>query len=624
MMKDIILSFLAICFLLLIITYVFNMNQIKLWNYPIIEGNIDINSAIASQTSSTSDIMSPLLLDSIDATLETYDGASGTAPTNIIQNLINLKIQDTTISAILADTQKFDIDKIKELKTYIKTKLKPKYASNGLVLHYVFDNIENNTVPNIAPSTIGKYDAKVNGTCKIDKYNYKYGKGSMKFNHTNHYHDGRDHVTDYLELPSDVPIPSFYKDESFEGFTFAVWYKATTNSRGWARLFEFAKGPYANHTILASCNFHTNMNYTFIIAGPDSFEWNLATTTKEMPPDTWVHVATTISSKGIYTNYINGVKSESNYQKVNGTTSNLNSIVFETNPETNMLRVPPKADRTMNRIGKSVWYPPDSGFDGWMNDFRIYNKTLTDADITAIYNLQVKPVKYSFLQNNLAIQVDSKSQNIFLNPDNTIKSIKAGNNATAYLRGPPVEYCSRKQVISIPPRQYLEIPNNSNFGNNQFTVAIVINVNNFNPTSYHRANYVLGSNGCSHFEMYIQNNSLYVNPSCRGGRVIHNFTNSGNSINIFIIKVDTSNTIHCSVNGNPPTSINAGKYWTFNNIIRIGSTIDGYYSSETLELYEFIVLNEFCDIEKQQEIESYLANKWALDILPATHPSNSN
>lgn len=627
-MKDIILSFLAICFLLLIITYVFNMNQIKLWNYPIIEGNNDggINSAIESQTSPSSSNISDKLLASIDSTLDTYDGVSGTPPENIIKNLITLEIPDTTISAILADNTKYDTVKIKELRTYIETKLKPKNSSNGLVLHYVFDNIENNTVPNIAPSTMGRYDAKVNGNCTIDKFNYKYGKGSMKFNYTNHYNDGKDNVKDYLELPSDVPIPSFYKDESFEGFTFAVWYKTTTNSRGWARLFEFAEGPYAKHTILASCNFHTNMNYTFIIAGPNNYEWNLATTTLEMPLDTWVHVATTISKLGIYTNYINGVKTVSNYTKINGSENLLpTSRIFETNQETNALRVPPKADRIKNRIGKSVWYPPDAGFDGWMNDFRIYNKELTDKDITGIYNLQVQPVRYSFLQNNLAIQVDSKFNNVYLNPDNTINSIKAGNNVIAYLRGPPVEYCRRKQVISIPSRQYLEIPNNSNFGKNAFTVAIVINVKNFSPTSHYKTNYILGSNGCFHFEMYIQNNSLYVNPSCRGGQVIHRFTNSvANSINMFIIKVNTNNEIYCSVNGNTPTSVNVGKYWNFNNIIRIGSTIDGYYSSETLDLYEFIVLNEFCDIEKQQEIESYLANKWALDVLPASHPINSN
>lgn len=153
---------------------------------------------------------------------------------------------------------------------------------------------------------------------------------------------------------------------------------------------------------------------------------------------------------------------------------------------------------------------------------------------------------------------------------------------------------------------------------------MVINVKSFNPKSHTKTHFLLGSNGCFHFEMYIQNNLLYVNPSCRGGTVIHNFTNSvPNSINIFIIKVDTGNTIYCSVNGYPPTSINVGKYWGFNNIIRIGSTIDGYYSSETLEFYEFMVFNDFCDINKQQQIESYLSQNWKLDVLPTTHPFNN-
>ena len=634
MIKNIILSFLAICFLLLIITYLLNVNQIKLWNSPIIEGALGdpipgIDSTIATQKSN----ISPLLLDNIDKTILLYDGVSGMTPENIVINLGNLNISDNVIESILMDKTMFDTERIDKISKYTET-LRQNVSTEGLVMHYRFDNIEpdGRTIKNIASSANGKYDAIIHGKCALDKFDYKYGVSSMKFNYTMRYHDGKDNVSDYIEIPS--IIPSFYdSDNNFQGFTFAVWYKTTNNSRGWSRLFEFAQGQFANHTILASCNFGTDFRYTFIICGPDGYEWNLAHTQQSLPIDTWVHVATTISDKGIYTNYINGVKTNSNYQKIvnknpNATLNDaLNSVVYETNPDTAALRVPQPADRGVNRIGKSVWYWGDAGFDGWMNDFRIYNKALQDKDITNIFNLQVKPIKYSFLQSSqsrLAINVSAKKDSVTLNADGSIKSINAGNNNKARLVGAPVQYCPKKQVILIPPSQFLEIPNNSNFGNNSFTVAMVINVKSFNPKSHTKTHFLLGSNGCFHFEMYIQNNLLYVNPSCRGGTVIHNFTNSvPNSINIFIIKVDTGNTIYCSVNGYPPTSINVGKYWGFNNIIRIGSTIDGYYSSETLEFYEFMVFNDFCDINKQQQIESYLSQNWKLDVLPTTHPFNN-
>jgi hypothetical protein len=614
MIKNIILSFLAICFLFLIITYILNLNQLKLWNIREGNANMSIQSKIETETNITRQQLS-----AINETLD-LDNDVGVLKENIVKVLGNLNVSDSEYVNILKDTNIKDKDKIIKIKARLEI-LKKKQVARGLVIHYTLDTIESDgTIPNVA-STGSEYNGQKNGTLIIDKATYKTGNGSMRFNYNN---SDRFNTRDFISIPS---IPSFYDKDGFQGFSYAVWYKSTRNSNIWGRLFEFAVNKWANHTILATVNWGSEMKNLFMFVGPNPYEFNAILAQTEIPVDTWHHAAGTISKDGSVQCYLNGVKQASQYAR--GKDVNVvSSWEWWNDPDINALKVPGEAERKMNYIGKSVWWEGDSGYDGWMNDFRIYNKALDAEEVKDIFNLQVRPKKYDFAY--LSIHIDSKKENVTLTEGGKIQYIKdlTGNNNWATLEGALVEYCPRKEVIYIPPSQYILIKNRdkngraiSLLGENQFTVALVMNVKNFNSQIHKKVNYTVCSLNWYNFEMYFHNNQLRCGSSGRAATVLYDMDRmippiKGDSKIIIVIKVNSANDIYCSINGSNPVVTNMGKPWIFNDTITIGRCLDYHWSSDTLEFYEFMVFNEFCELEKQRNIEMYLNEKWNLNVLP--------
>ena len=639
MIKNIILFFLAICFMLLIISYLLNINQLKLWDSSIIEGVVD-GSVSIDQTIATNlkKKLSSELIHALDETLALDTTNSGVLPSNILKNIMNLNIDDTGFKTIL-QKEINDITKIAELKKYVRTMLKPKLSSDGLILHYVLDNMTGQKVKNIAEETMQNpdYDGIVTGAT-IDTYDYKYGDGSMRFRYNA---SKQFNQSDYIKIPS-IPGTFYDKDEIFRGFTFATWYKTTSNSKPWARLFEFAVGGGGNHTILASVSFGNEMNYTFFVHGSDNYEINLVYTQTPIPTDKWIHIATTISKDGVYTNYINGVETQSNYSNsvagLNLGTDNIvntKSYVMITDPDTQSARVPSNYERRENYIGKSVWYNGDGGFDGRMNDFRIYRKGLNAVEIMDIYNLKNPEMEYKF--TNLQIQINAKKKNVIMNNNNTVNSFldESGRNKPGYPKG-DVEYCPKNEIVTILSGQYLEIPNAS-IENTEFTIAIVANVKNFNPRSHYNVNYLIGGD-CNTFELFIHNNTLYCNTTCAGPAISYNMGNfKGDATNMYIIKVDYNNNLTIAINGTTCIdSQNLPHKWELKkNNIFIGrgprsvswdSNPQQYWSSNAILFYEFMYIGGECyDRDKQPYLEGYLAKKWGLlESLPGSHPARTN
>ena len=635
MIKNIILFFLAICFILLIISYILNINQLKLWDSSIIEGATTLDNALIANSKNT---ISSKVIDEIEVTLGLQNGSSETLPTNIIQNAMAIQVYDAGWKSILENQGKTDIVRIEELKKYVQYSLKPKLSADGLILHYTLDSITGGVVKNIAPETMGesKYDGNIYGA-QIDTSDYVYGKGCIRFRYDS---SKQYRQSDYIQIPS---IPTTFYDEGgiFDGFTFATWYQNTSNSKPWARLFEFAVGGGGNHTILASVNFGWDTNYTFVVHGSDKNEFNISMTNQQIPVNKWIHVATTISKNGTYTNYINGVATPSNYSTSmdglnlgtgNAVSTNVWGGVVD--PDTKAVRVPSNYDRSVNYIGKSAWWSGDSGFDGRMNDFRIYRKALTANDIMNIYKLRNPIIPYSF--SNLKIQINAKRENVVLNPDGTTNTFKdkSGNNNSGEPRG-DIQYCPRNQIITIPTGQYLEIKNNR-VANTEFTIAIVANVKTFNPQSHYNVNYLFGSSLCANnqgaLEAYITNNKLICGTSCLGPVVQYNLANfKGDAVNIYVIKMDSNNNISISINGKPCiTSQNLPHNWinSGNILIARGPTSTWWdsngrwWSSDTMDFHEFMYITEHYSTVKQQSLEGYLANTWGLiNSLPTDHPS---
>lgn len=629
-MKNIILISLAIIFLVLITSYIFHVKT---------EGMSSINNFVNNNNPT----MTTELLNTMDATLNLESeipndpNGSGVNTTNIIKNLMDLPITDSKIKDIFKDPSIVDSEKIKKIRKIVKDWRK-RISENGLILHYTMDEIQSDgTILNIAAETMdnSNFNGKVYGAT-IDNSNYRYGKGSMRFKYDSSKYFN---VTDYIQIPT---IPrTFYQNGNFLGFTFATWYQTTSNSKPWARLFEFAVGRYGNHSFLASTNLGDSFNYTFCNFGDNWNNFNLISSKDTLPKNTWIHIATTISPDGVYTNYYNGVKMQSNYSIEgsgdNNTGINRNSIVWVTDPNTQALRVPKDIERNENLIGKSVWWNGDGGFDGWMNDFRIYRKELTSDNILDMYNLGKKPKQvYS---NNMLIHLSAKNNtgiNVIQNTHQIIWNDISQHNNSAYSNDSTITYCPKNEKITIPSGSWLEIINKT-FGSKPYTIAIVANIKSFSPTknaSGIQGNYLIGSNGCNGQTFYFSDNFINFGQSCTANLASFDLTSHLNmgiikqdAINIFIVKIDSNNSVSISINGikldlSKPI-LNDG---LSNTNIRIGRDIDGpYYSTNDIELYEFMYFSEYIESEQQQMIEGSLAENWGLvNNLPADHSYHSS
>jgi hypothetical protein len=227
-------------------------------------------------------------------------------------------------------------------------------------------------------------------------------------------------------------------------------------------------------------------------------------------------------------------------------------------------------------------------------------------------------VKYTL--DNLSAQINAKRENVDRNSDGTVHSFKDASNKhnTGYPRG-TIDYCPAKQVITIPVGQHLEI--SKKIENTPFTMAIVINMYSFKPTQHY--NFLIGGH-CGTLEILFTGNYLVLQTACRQGQIWYNMENmKGDSINIYIIKMDSNKNITLSINSK--ICINNQRLqnhynWESNTII-IGQGINSNWKSQNqMDFYELMYFDEFYSLEKQQYVEGYLAKKWGLNVLPDTHP----
>jgi len=592
MIKNIVLFVLGILFLLWILHY-----SIQCYSFK--EGlGLDY---MASQNAA----LTPELIKSIESTLALQSTAttttgSGVIPSNIILNLGELNIQDSTIRSILVDPNTIDVDKIKKISDYINLILKPSLVKDGLILHYSFNKIDNGKVLNEALETKGEFDGIVFGTTKIDQSDYKYGNGSIRFSYINNT------STDYIKIPS-VPKTFYNADNEFQGYTCACWYKYTENSPEWSRLYEFATGPAGNNCLGSSVKIVNEPKFlSAAVRIPGWNEWNVCATMNTLGPGTWHHVATTISVTGKYTIYVNGKKAL-------------------TNMWTEQSGIPTNVTRTQNYIAYDVWNSGTSGFDGWMNDFRIYRKELTAEKIKQIYDLRYVERNFTF-GTSVLIHINSKREKVIVDENKILKKCMdyTQNNNNAFPITDNMLYCPKNQVITIPIGSYLRIDSapNTTFKSTSFTMGVVANVKSFNPNG--RWNCLIGaySGGMT---VYFRENRLVM--TSQGNYLNYTFDSNNitnineNAVNIFIIKIDNNHNVTISINGIALIE-NANLLQKDQNYIQIGGIhTPDWASVNEIDFYEFMYISEFYEYEKQAFLEGYLAQTWGLkQNLPSDHP----
>jgi hypothetical protein len=162
-----------------------------------------------------------------------------------------------------------------------------------------------------------------------------------------------------------VRVPASLQDmTATTAITIAAWVNVRT-ARMWQRVFDFGNSNTAGYMFLTTQSDGMNAPRFAITTTTNTAEQMISMTTPAaLSTGTWHHVAVVLGAGATYTGtlYINKVAVGSN-----------NAMT---------LRPSNLGDTANNFIGRSQWMDPY--FDGYIDDFRIYKRALTAAEITAL------------------------------------------------------------------------------------------------------------------------------------------------------------------------------------------------------------------------------------------------
>ncbi|WP_370478715.1 LamG-like jellyroll fold domain-containing protein [Tamlana flava] len=217
--------------------------------------------------------------------------------------------------------------------------------TTGLVLQYTFGNATNNV---IADESANNYSAILRGTASITSKDYK---NTLSL-------DGGD--SNYLEIQNTNNPGNLFG--SLSEFTISAWVFINENST-WARIFDFGSST-DNYLFLAPQGGAGNVRCAIKYNGNElSIDGSSALAVGE-----WVHVAVSYSGSTARI-YVNSVLASQGTIPYSPATLGTNNY-------------------TQNYLGKSQW--PDPYFNGYIADFRIYNRALSPADINELILNQLR------------------------------------------------------------------------------------------------------------------------------------------------------------------------------------------------------------------------------------------
>ncbi|KRE41704.1 hypothetical protein ASG81_16485 [Paenibacillus sp. Soil522] len=153
----------------------------------------------------------------------------------------------------------------------------------------------------------------------------------------------------YVMLPATQPMSAYNE------ITLGAWVNWNGSSQ-WQRIFDFGNNT-SQYMFLTPRSGSNKLQ--FVIRNGSSEK---AVETAQLPANQWVHVAVTLGN-GTAKLYVDGI--------LKATTSGVTIKPSDIQPG-------------MNFIGKSQF--PDPLFKGMIDEFRVYNRVLSDAEIGAVYN----------------------------------------------------------------------------------------------------------------------------------------------------------------------------------------------------------------------------------------------
>jgi len=217
--------------------------------------------------------------------------------------------------------------------------------------------------------------------------------------------------TDYLEFPSTINPYTIWNGK---GITFSFWVRFTSITGTYSRFIDFQSGASGASGIFFAFK-----------AGTDAFYLNCAGTTLTYSNSSiittlgvWHHIVWSIDITGKWDLYLNNVR-------INNTeTSAVANITYN-----------------LRYINKST-YPGNGVWGGQMDDFRIYERALSSADVASLYNKTYPAPSNTYTLN-------------FLVP--TVADIN--NNSNIVLRGVYDIALSTSNAVIIPKAdQYIPKP----------------------------------------------------------------------------------------------------------------------------------------------------------------------
>jgi hypothetical protein len=237
----------------------------------------------------------------------------------------------------------------------------------NLIAWYQFNG---NSTNMILDSSANNYTLTNNGSCTFDTVNYRTGNGSVALSG----------ISQYLDIPMAINIYNIWNVNG--GITFACWFRISTATTAWSRVFTFGDGVINSSATNFICVFRnaSTTHLRFQIGGT-AYDATLYNTID----NNWHHVIWSITSRGLWIIYIDG---------------NLVS-------QTTTVSLPNPGTWTKQYIGRSA---NDANLftTGNFDDFRIYNKILTQTEVNSLYNIGYNMViKRS--NNNLSFELNNTS-----------------------------------------------------------------------------------------------------------------------------------------------------------------------------------------------------------------------
>jgi hypothetical protein len=215
--------------------------------------------------------------------------------------------------------------------------------TNNLVLWYTFDS---NTLDGTTLRDLMKnYNATIY-SATFDTANKKQGNTSASFagmtTSTNTPH------IDVANLPASLTNQN--------ALSFSFWFRSN-NTGVFGRIFDFANGVASNNIIA----FIYDNDLGFSVFNGEASGTYIKIVSK-VNDNVWRHCVWVLTS-GTWQIYINGL---------------LDSTITGVN-------FPQNVERTINYIGKSQWQD-NAGYNGNIDDFRMYKEALTQEKVTILYN----------------------------------------------------------------------------------------------------------------------------------------------------------------------------------------------------------------------------------------------